>query len=156
MSSRISPVPDDRPAFTIAIVAADAAAAIAFYVAAFGAVEEYRLTEPSGKVGHAELRLGGTVLMLSDPYPEHGAPPPKEGGSPMRLHLYVEDADAAIAKALAAGATLRQPVADQFYGDRSGTIVDPAGHAWCLASRREPVSPAEMQARWDKVMLAES
>ncbi|HEY4252371.1 MAG TPA: VOC family protein [Roseomonas sp.] len=149
----ISPVPDDRPAFTVQIVAADAAAAIDFYIKAFGAVEAFRLTEPSGKIGHAELKLGGTLLMLSDPYPEHGAPPPSDGPSPLRLHLYVADVDAAIAKAVALGATVKRPVADQFYGDRAGTIIDPAGHVWYLASRRELVSPAEMQARWDRMML---
>jgi PhnB protein len=153
MPSRISPVPEGRPAFMVGIVVPDAAAAIAFYVAAFGAVEDYRLIEPSGKVGHAELKLGGTVLMLSDPYPEHGAAPPQDGVRSMRLHLYVEDVDAAIAKAVAAGARVERPAADQFYGDRSGTIIDPAGHAWHLASRREDVSPAEMQARWDKMLM---
>lgn len=153
MPSRIKPVPDGRPALTVSIVAADAAAAIAFYVAAFGAAEEFRLTEPSGKVGHAELRLGGTVLMLSDPYPDYGAVPPREGGRATRLHLYVEDVDAAIARAVSAGAKVERPAADQFYGDRSGTVIDPAGHAWHLASRREEVSPAEMQARWDKMMM---
>ncbi|MBR0645284.1 VOC family protein [Plastoroseomonas hellenica] len=153
MPSKISPVPEGRPALTVSIVVADAAAAIAFYVAAFGAAEEFRLTEPSGKVGHAELRLGGTLLMLSDPYPDHGAVPPGEGGRATRLHLYVEDVDAAIARAVATGARVERPATDQFYGDRSGTIIDPAGHAWHLASRREDVSPAEMQARWDKMMM---
>ncbi|MBR0654587.1 VOC family protein [Plastoroseomonas arctica] len=134
------------------IVVPDAKASIAFYVAAFGAVEDFRLVEPSGKVGHAQLSLGGTRLMLSDPYPEHGVAPPPDGVRSMRLHLYVEDVDAVVTRALAMGAVLTQPVKDQFYGDRSGTITDIAGHAWNIASRREVVSPAEMQRRWDAMM----
>lgn len=152
MAEAMEPVPGDGPALMVAIVVPDAPAAIAFYAAAFGAVEAFRLVEPSGKVGHAELRLGGTRLMLSDPYPEHGVAPPPDGPRTMRLHLYVADVDAVVARAVGLGAVLRQPVQDQFYGDRSGTIIDPAGHAWHIASRREEVTPAEMQRRWDAMM----
>ncbi|MDB5315217.1 MAG: hypothetical protein JWO24_1061 [Rhodospirillales bacterium] len=152
MTGEIAPVPADRAALTVSIVVPDAVAAIAFYIAVFDAVEDFRLVEPSGKVGHAELLIGGTRLMVSDPYPEHGAPVPKGGPPSMRLHLYVPDVDATIERALAAGGVLRQPVQDQFYGDRSGTISDIAGHAWNIASRRENVAPEEMQRRWDAMM----
>ncbi|MES2710405.1 MAG: VOC family protein [Pseudomonadota bacterium] len=154
MPGAIAPVPHDRAALTVSIVVPDAVAAIAFYVAVFDAVEDFRLVEPSGKVGHAELLVGGTRLMVSDPYPEHGAPVPKGGPPSMRLHLYVPDVDATVARAIAAGGVLRQPVQDQFYGDRSGTISDIAGHAWNIASRREDVGPDEMQRRWDAMMQA--
>jgi PhnB protein len=133
------------------IVVKDAARAIDFYKAGFGAVELFRLTEPSGKVGHAELRINGGLLMLADEYPDFGALSPATiGGSPVKLHLYVEDADSAVAQAVTAGATLLRPVKDQFYGDRSGTVSDPFGHHWHIAARKEVVSPAEMQARWNK------
>ncbi len=152
MADVVLPVPGDGPALMVAIVVPDSVAAIAFYTAAFRAEEVFRLVEPSGKVGHAELRLGGTRLMLSDPYSEHGEPPVPGVPRSMRLHLYVEDVDAVVARAVALGATLRQPIQDQFYGDRSGTVIDPAGHAWHIASRREDVSPDEMQRRWDAMM----
>ena len=152
MTRVVEPVPGDGPALMVAIVVPDANAAIAFYVAAFGAEESFRFVEPSGKVRYAELLLGGTRLMLSDPYPEHGVAPPPDGARSMRLHLYVADVDAVVARALGLGAVLRQPAQDQFYGDRSATVIDLAGHAWHIASRREEVAPAEMQRRWDRVM----
>ncbi len=130
-----------------------AAAAIDFYRAAFGAVELFRLTGPDGRIGHAELRIGDAIVMLSDEWPDFGAlSPPSIGGSPVKLHLYVDDCDAVVARAVAAGATLMRPVTDQFYGDRSGMIADPFGHSWFVATLKEQVAPQEMQRRWDAAM----
>lgn len=134
---------------TVQLVVRDAARAIEFYVRAFGARELFRLQEPGGKVGHAELAIGDSTIMLADEYPDFGALSPATiGGSPAKLLLYVEDADAAMKKALAAGATELRPVKDQFYGDRSGMIADPFGFSWSLAARIEDVSPEEMQRRF--------
>lgn len=131
------------------LVAQDAAAALAFYVRAFGAVERYRLVEPSGKIGHAELSIGDAVVMVCDEYPDFGAVSPAAyGGSPIKLLVYVDDCDAVVARAVEAGATLLRPVKDQFHGDRSGMVVDPAGFTWTVATRREEVSPDEMQRRF--------
>jgi PhnB protein len=131
------------------LVAQDAAAALAFYVRAFDAVERYRLVEPSGKIGHAELSIGDAVVMVCDEYPDFGAVSPAAyGGSPIKLLIYVDDCDAVVARAVEAGATLLRPVKDQFHGDRSGMVVDPAGFTWTIATRREEVSPDEMQRRF--------
>lgn len=128
----------------------DAAKAIAFYEQAFGAVEKYRLCEPSGRVGHAEVDFGGTTLMLSDEFPEFGiAGPQTLGGTSLSIHLHVDDADALIARAVAAGATVVRPAADQFYGERSGTVRDPFGHEWNIGHEIEKVTPEEMQRRYD-------
>jgi PhnB protein len=153
--SKLATVPEGQSALTPYIVVKDAAHAIAFYKTAFDAAELFRLTEPTGRVGHAELRIMGGHLMLADEYPDFGALSPVTiGGSPVRLHLYVEDADAVVAKAVAAGATLLRPVNDQFYGDRSGAVSDPFGHHWHIATRRETLSPSQMQARWNKAFEA--
>ncbi|MFO1083747.1 MAG: VOC family protein [Reyranellaceae bacterium] len=131
----------------------DAKAAIAFYVEAFGAIELFRLSEPSGKVGHAEIQIGGSVLMLNDEYPDFGArSPAATGGSPVAFHIKVGDADKAVERAVAAGATVVRPVQDQFYGDRSGMVACPFGYRWFLAATKEAVSPAEMQRRWNEMM----
>lgn len=131
------------------LVARDAAAALAFYVRAFGAVERYRLVEPSGKIGHAEITVGDAVVMVCDEYPDFGAVSPAAyGGSPVKLLIYVDDCDAVVSRAVDAGATLLRPVKDQFHGDRSGMVVDPAGFTWTIATRCEEVSPEEMQRRF--------
>ena len=131
------------------LVFRDTKKAIDFYQRAFGASEDFRLVEPAGRVGHAEITLGEARLMLCDEYPDFGAlSPATVGGSPIRLHLYVDDSDAFVAKAAAEGATVLRPVADQFYGDRTGTIADPFGYTWTIATRREEVSPQEMQRRF--------
>lgn len=128
----------------------DTAAAVRFYAQAFGAVELFRLTEPSGRIGHAEMQLGPAVLMLSDPYPEYDlhAPP---GGTDIgsSVHLHVDDADAMCAQAVAAGATLLMPPADQFYGERGGRLRDPFGHTWIIGHEIEKLTPQEMQRRYD-------
>lgn len=131
----------------------DAAAAIDFYARAFGAREMFRLTEPSGRIGHAEVDFDGTTLMLSEEFPEYGIVGPAAGAPTfVSLHVHVDDADAVIARALAAGATLETAAADQFYGERSGTIRDPFGHRWNIGHAIEKVSPEEMQRRYTRLM----
>jgi PhnB protein len=128
-----------------------AANAIAFYKKVFGAKEEFRLEDQDKRIGHAELTIGDGRLMLADEYPDFGAlSPPSIGGTPVKLHLYVEDVDATMKKAEAAGATVLRPAQDQFYGDRTAMIADPFGHQWFLATRKESVSPQEMQKRFEK------
>ncbi|CAJ60246.1 MULTISPECIES: VOC family protein [Frankia] len=146
--SDISPIPDDYPRLCPYLCVDGAAAAIEFYASVLGATERMRLAGPGGTVAHAELALGDSVLMLSDEFPEMGAVSPASvGGSPVTISLYVEDVDATYDRALAAGATAVRPVADQFYGDRSGQFTDPFGHRWSIASRVEQVPPQEMAAR---------
>ena len=128
----------------------DAARALQFYAAAFGAVERFRLTEPSGRIGHAEMQLGPAVLMLSDPYPEYDLHAPVGGHDiGCGIHLHVDDADRMAERAVAAGATLLTPVTDQFYGERGCRLRDPFGHTWLIGHEIERVTPEEMQRRFD-------
>jgi len=151
MAGRVNPVPRATPY----LCCKDAARAIEFYKKAFGATEAMRLSEPGGRIGHAEIRIGDAPIMLSDEYPEMDVRSPQSlGGSPVLIHLYVDDVDALASRAVAAGAKLLRPVADQFYGDRSGTLTDPFGHRWMIATRKEDVSAAEMQKRYDALMKA--
>ncbi len=146
--SDISPIPGDYPRLSPYLCVDGAAEAIEFYSTVLGATERMRLPAPGGKVAHAELAFGESVLMLSDEFPEMGAVSPTSiGGSPVTISLYVEDVDATYDRALAAGATPVRPVADQFYGDRSGGFTDPFGHRWSIASRVEQVPPQEMATR---------
>lgn len=131
----------------------DTDAAIRFYQQAFGAVEKFRLVEPSGRIGHAELQLGPAVLMLSDPFPEVGLNAPIEAmGTPGAVHLHVDDADELAARAVAAGATMEMPPTDHFYGERSCRLRDPFGHAWLIGHSIEEVTPEEMQRRYTALM----
>ena len=141
-----------RSAITPYLIVRDAEAAIAFYKDAFGAEEQFRLTDPqSGKVGHADLRIGDAGFMLADEHPDFGALSPATiGGTAVKLHLAVADADATVASAERAGATVLRPVQDQMYGERSGMIVDPFGHQWFVGTPIAEVSPEEMQARYDE------
>ena len=133
-----------------------AARALDFYAAAFGAVETMRLAEPSGRIGHAEITIEGARVMLSDEYPEMDVRSPQTiGGSPVMIHLYVSDVDAVAARAVAAGATLERPVADQFYGDRSGQLRDPFGHRWSIATRKEELSAEEITRRYRQLTTQE-
>jgi len=126
-----------------------AAEAIAFYAAAFDAQELFRLTEPSGRIGHAEIKIGPATLMLADEYPEQGICGPRAlGGTSFAMHLHVGDVDSAFARAVKAGATVVRPLKDQFYGERSGTVRDPFGHEWLLGGHLEDVSTEEMQRRY--------
>lgn len=134
---------------------ADTGAAIDFYQRAFGATEKFRLVEPKGRIGHAELLFGGTTIMLCDEYPEFGIRAPVAGaGVPLSIHLHVDDADACIAAAVAAGATLERAPSDAFYGERSGSVIDPFGHRWLIGHSIEEVTPEEMQRRYDELMRA--
>jgi PhnB protein len=131
----------------------DAAAAIRFYESAFGACELFRLQEPGGRIGHAEVRIGPATVMLSDEYPEHGIKGPRAlGGTSFSLHLHVDDVDAAFQRAVQASATVVRPLANQFYGERSGTVRDPFGHEWLLGGHIEDVTPEEMQRRYTELM----
>lgn len=131
--------------------AAPAVEAIRFYQEAFGATEKFRLVEPgTGRIGHVELLFGATTIMLSDPFPEYGIEAlPADGPSVVTIHLHVDDADAAIKRAVAAGATLVRPATDAFYGERGGTVRDPYGYDWLIGHSIEEVEPAEMQRRYD-------
>ena len=133
------------------IVCRDAPAAIDFYVAAFGAVEDFRMTEPgSGKLGHAELGIGGARLMLADEWPDFGALSPDSiGGTAVTLYLQVEDVDAVVAQAEQAGAMVLRVPADQSFGERTATVQDPFGHRWMLATVKEVLTGEEMQKRWE-------
>jgi PhnB protein len=131
----------------------DAAHAIGFYAEAFGATELFRLVEPSGRIGHAEMDFGGTTVMLSDEFPEFGIRSAAAiGATAVTLHLHVDDADAMLARAVAAGARLERAAQDQFYGERSGSVYDPFGHRWLIGHEIERVSPQEMQRRYTAMM----
>lgn len=131
----------------------DAARAIEFYKAAFGANEVYRLTDSaSGRIGHAELEINGSMIMLSDEFPGFNTTPQTLGGTPVKFCLMVENADAAFDRAVAAGAEVLRPVSDEFYGYRCGNLRDPFGHEWMVQHEIEKVSPGEMQKRWDAMV----
>lgn len=144
--SQVKPIPDGYHSVTPYLICDGAAAAIDFYVRAFGATELMRLPGPGGKLGHAEIRIGNSPVMLADEHREHGALGPKTiGGSPVLLVIYVEDVDAAVAQAVAAGGTLTREVADQFYGDRTGAVTDPFGHTWHIHTHIRDVGQAELE-----------
>jgi PhnB protein len=148
MSRRVKPIPQGHRTVAPYLAIRNAARALEFYKQAFGATEIYKMLIPDGRLGHAEIRLGDSIVMLSDEFPEYGGKAPDTlGGSPVSIHLYVEDVDAFFTRALAAGAKERKPVMDQFYGDRSGQLEDPFGHLWWVATHKEDVAPAEMQKR---------
>jgi PhnB protein len=131
----------------------DAAAAIEFYKQAFGAKELTRLAEPSGRIGHAEIQIGDAAIMLADEYPELDVRSPRSiGGTPVTIFIYVPDVDAVAQRSVAAGAKLVGPVKDEFYGDRTGTMVDPFGHRWMIATRREDLSHGEIERRYDALL----
>ena len=151
----VKPIPDGYASLTPYLVVKGAARAIDFYKRAFGATELFRMDGPNGSVGHAEIRVGNSVLMLADESPEMGAKSPQSiGGSPVSLMLYVEDVDKVFARAVKEGATVKRPVADQFYGDRTGGLVDPFGHSWWVATHKEDVPPEEMKKRAAAAMAA--
>ena len=139
-------IPDGMHTLTPHIVCEGASDAIAFYRKAFNAEELTRLPAPGGKVMHAAIRIGDSVVMLMDDFPEWGSLGPKAlKGSPVTLHLYVQDVDAAIKQAVAAGAQVTMPAADMFWGDRYGQVVDPFGHRWSIATHKEDLTPEEIQ-----------
>ncbi|MGA9524470.1 MAG: VOC family protein [Myxococcaceae bacterium] len=131
----------------------NAAQALDFYKRAFGATEKFRLSEPSGRIGHAELDFGGTTLMLSDEFPEYDLKGPSSiGATTVTIHLHVDDADAMIQRAVEAGAQLVREPQNAFYGERSGTVRDPFGHEWSIGHHIEDVSPEEMQRRYTRLL----
>ena len=144
----VKPIPDGYPQVTPYLCVDGAAAAIEFYGEIFGAKERMRMAGPDGKVGHCELELGDSVIMLSDEFPEMGASSPKTvGGTPVTMSVYVDDVDKVYDRAVKAGAKALQPVEDKFYGDRSGQFEDPFGHRWSVATHVEDVPPDEMAKR---------
>jgi PhnB protein len=144
----VKPIPDDYPRVCAYLHIGGAAAAIDFYKSIFGATERIRMGGPDGKIGHAELQIGDSVVMLADEHPEMGIVGPKTvGGTPVALSVYVEDVDATLAKAADAGAKVTRPAEDRFYGDRTASFQDPFGHEWSVQTHIEDVSPEEMQRR---------
>ncbi len=144
----VKPIPDGYPQVTPYLCVDGAAEAIDFYTRVLGATERMRMPAPEGKIGHAEIQLGDSVIMLSDEHPDMGVRSPRSiGGTPVAISVYVEDVDAVFQEALAAGATELQPVGNQFYGDRSGQFEDPFGHRWSVATHVEDVPPDEMEKR---------
>lgn len=144
----VKPIPEGYHSVTPYLSIQSAAEAIEFYKRAFGAIELFRLVAPSGEIGHAEIRIGDSSIMLADPC-ETGAfrSPQALGGSSVGLHVYVKDVDAQFAQAVEAGAKIVKPVEDQFYGDRNGTLEDPFGHVWFLATHIEDLTPEEIDKR---------
>jgi PhnB protein len=150
MSSKVKPVPEGYATVTPYLIVKDCAGAIAFYKKAFGATERFRFDAPGGKIGHAELNIKDSIVMMADEWPDHGAKGPAAfGGTPVSLMIYCEDVDAWVKRAVDAGAKVTRPVEDQFYGDRAGEVVDPYGHKWHIATHIEDVSPEEMQRRME-------
>ncbi|MFB6634909.1 VOC family protein [Streptomyces sp. NPDC056362] len=144
----VAPIPEGYPRVTPYLCVDGAAAAIDFYVAVFGATERMRMSAPDGTIGHAELELGNSLIMLADEFPGMNFRSPKAvGGTPVTLHVYVEDVDAVFADALARGAKELSPVKNEFYGDRTGQFEDPFGHRWNLSTHVEDMTPEEMERR---------
>lgn len=148
MTNGVKPIPEGYHTATPYLIVGDAASAIEFYRQAFGATELFRMPDPSGRIAHAEIMIGDSHIMLADEHPEMNARSPHTlGGSPVSFMLYVEDVDAMVAQAVTAGAKLTRPLADQFYGDRTGGVEDPFGHSWYIATHVEDVAPEELQRR---------
>jgi PhnB protein len=149
----VKPIPDGYHSVTPYAVVDDAAKAIDYYTKAFGATEIFRMNGPDGRVGHAEIQIGNSILMLSDENPMWNTKSAKAlGGSPVSLMVYVEDCDAVFKQALAAGGTEVKALQDQFYGDRSGTLTDPFGLMWTVATHKEDLTPEEMNRRAEEYM----
>jgi len=148
MAGKVKAIPEGYHTVTPYLIVNGAASAIEFYKKAFGATELFRMAGPDGKIGHAEIKIGNSPIMLADEVPQMGYRGPQAlGGSPVGILLYVEDVDKMAGQAIAAGAKVERPVQDQFYGDRSGTFADPFGHRWTIATHKEDVSSQEMKKR---------
>ena len=157
MAAKVSYIPKDYNSVTPYLIIKGAAQAIDYYKKVFGATETVRMPGPDGKIGHAELKIGNSAIMLADENPSMGAGYTSAatiGGSPVSLYVYLPDVDEVVKRATTEGAKLLKPVQDQFYGDRSGFIQDPFGHLWGIATHIEDVSPKDMQERLKKVMQA--
>lgn len=146
MTNKVKPIPDGYHSITPYLVVKDAAKAIEFYKKAFDAKERFVLHMAPNKVAHAEMQIGDSVIMLSDEFPEMGAKSPQSiGGSPVYIHLYVKDVDSFFNKAVSAGGKVLRPLENQFYGDRTGGLVDPFGHIWSIGTHIKDVSKQEME-----------
>ena len=153
----VKPIPEGYHTVTPYLAVDDAAEAIEYYKKAFGAKERVRMETPDGKIGHAELEIGDSLVMLSDAFPQSSTRPPKElGGTSASVFMYVDDVDAVVKQAVDAGATETMEVADQFWGDRFGTISDPFGHSWSIATHVEDLTPEEIAERGKAAMAAMS
>jgi PhnB protein len=149
----VKPIPDGYATVTPYLHVRDAARAIDFYMKAFGAIELFRLADPGGRIGHAEILIGTSRIMLADEFPEMNVKGPQSlEGTSVSFMIYVEDVDARFDRAIAAGAKVHQPIKDQFYGDRSGSLTDPFGHHWTLATHVEDVPPEEMKLRFEAAL----
>jgi PhnB protein len=149
----VKPIPDGYHTVTPYLIVSGAARALDYYKKAFSATELYRMDAPGGKVGHAEIQIGDSRIMLADEHPEMGFRGPQPGGnSPVNILLYVQDCDAVFNRAVAAGGRVLKPMADQFYGDRSGTLADPFGHTWTIATHKEDLTPEEIGRRAQAAM----
>jgi PhnB protein len=148
MLNKVSPIPQGYHSITPYLILNNAAQAIDYYKKAFGATELMRMEMPGGKIGHAELKIGDSIIMLADECPERGAKSPEAcNGTPISLLLYVEDVDGVAKQAIAAGAKVIKPIETMFYGDRIGMFADPFGHQWCIATHVEDLTPAEIKKR---------
>lgn len=148
MASSVRAVPEGYHTLTPYLICRNATEALAFYAKALGAKELFRMGEPDGRVGHAEMQIGDSRFMLADEFPERGIRGPASlGGAGVTLMVYVENVDALVAQAVGAGGTLDRPIKNEFYGDRMGTIKDPFGHIWHIATHQEDVPPDEMERR---------
>jgi PhnB protein len=153
----VKPIPEGYHTVTPYLTVHDAAGAIDYYTQVFGATERVRMEAPGGKIGHAELEIGDSLVMLSDAFPQASTSPPTElGGTSASIFMYVEDVDAVVKQAVDAGATVTMEVADQFWGDRFGSVKDPFGHVWSIATHVEDVPPEEMAERAKSAMAAMS
>jgi PhnB protein len=151
----VKPIPEGYPTISPSLAVDNAAEAIEFYKRAFGAQERMRMDGPGGSIAHAELQVGDAIVMLSDPFPQASTKPPKElGGTSVTMFMYVEDVDAFVQRAVDAGATVTMPVDDMFWGDRFGSVTDPYGHSWSIATHVEDVPPEEMEERGREAMAA--
>jgi PhnB protein len=153
MAAKVKPIPAGYEGALPYLSVRDAAGALDFYKKAFGAEELMRFPMPDGKIGHAEIKIGKAIVMLADEFPEQDFLSPQTiGGSPVQIMVYVEDVDSVAKQAEKAGAKVLSPVADQFYGDRSGRLQDPYGHVWYISTHKEDVAPEEMQKRHDEYL----
>jgi PhnB protein len=151
----VQPIPEGYNTVSPYLAVDDAEKAIEYYKKAFGAEETVRMNGPDGKIGHAELKIGDSHLMLSDPFPQSSTKPPTElGGTSVSIFMYVEDVDAVVQKAVDQGATVTMEVEDQFWGDRFGSITDPFGHNWSIATHIEDLTPEEIEERGKAAMAA--
>jgi PhnB protein len=151
----VQPIPEGYKTVSPYLAVDDAEKAIEYYRKAFGAEETVRMNAPDGRIGHAELKIGDSHIMLSDPFPQSSTKPPTElGGSSVSVFMYVEDVDAVVQKAVDQGATVTMEVEDQFWGDRFGSITDPFGHNWSIATHIEDLTPEEIEERGKAAMAA--